>query len=119
MNHSRISGAQEALVGRAGFGMPTLDHPVGGTCVAVGHPEARTGSEPGGVVGVVGGWGGGDISSVKGRDRAVGSSGRCPECARLLGTFPAAVVASLGGVSVRSLTGEACCCCACGEFRGG
>lgn len=117
MNHSRISGAEEALVGRAGFAMPTLDHPVGGTCVAVGHPEARTGSEPGGVVGWWGG--GGDISSVKGRDRAVGSSGRRPECARLLGTFPAAVVASLGGVSVRSLTGEACCCCACGEFRGG
>lgn len=61
MNYSRISGAQEALVGRAGFGMPTLDHPVGGTCVAVGHPEARTGSEPGGVVGAgVGGGGGGE-----------------------------------------------------------
>lgn len=72
MNHSRISGAEEALVGRAGFGMPTLDHPVGRTCVAVGHPEARTGSEPGGVVGAGVGWGwGGDISSVKGRDRGV------------------------------------------------
>ena len=41
----------EARTGRAGFGMPTLDHPVGGTCVAVGHPGVRTGSEPGG-------WGG-------------------------------------------------------------
>lgn len=47
MNYSRISGAEEALTGRAGFGVPTLDHPVGGTCVAVGHPEVRTGSEPG------------------------------------------------------------------------
>lgn len=89
--------------------MPTLDHPVGGTCVAVGHPEVRTGSEPGG---------GGDLSSVKGRDCAVGSSGRRRECARLLGTFLAAVVASLGEVFVRSLTGEACCG-ACGDFGGG
>lgn len=60
-----------------------------------------------------GGWGG-DLSSVKGRDCAVGSSGRRRECARLLGTFFAA--ASLGGVSVRSLTGEACCC---DDFGGG
>lgn len=110
MSYSRIGGAEEALAGRAGFGMPTFDHPVGGTCVAVGHPEVRTGKVPGG-------WGG-DLSSVKGRDCAVGSSGRRRECARLLGTFLAAVVASLGGVSVRSLTGEACCC-ACGDFGGG
>lgn len=48
MKCSRISGREEALSGRAGFGMPTLDHPVGGTCVAVGHPAVRTGSEPGG-----------------------------------------------------------------------
>lgn len=47
MSYSRIRGAEEDLAGRAGFGMPTFDHPVGGTCVAVGHPEVRTGKEPG------------------------------------------------------------------------
>lgn len=26
--------------------MPTFDHPVGGTCVAVGHPGVGTGTEP-------------------------------------------------------------------------
>lgn len=26
--------------------MPTFDHPVGGTCVAVGHPGVGTGAEP-------------------------------------------------------------------------
>lgn len=26
--------------------MPTFDHPVGGTCVAVGHPGVGTGIEP-------------------------------------------------------------------------
>lgn len=61
MNYSRISGTEEALTGRAGFGMPTLDHPVGGTCVAVGHPEVRTGSEPGGGGG---GGEGGDLSPL-------------------------------------------------------
>lgn len=45
MSYSRIGGAEEALAGRAGFGMPTFDHPVGGTCVAVGHPEVGTGKE--------------------------------------------------------------------------
>lgn len=62
--------------------------------------------------------GGGALSSVKGRDCGIVSSGRRRECARLLGTFLAAVVASLGGVSVLSRTGEACCC-ACGDFGGG
>lgn len=96
--------------------MPTFDHPVVGTCVAVGHPEVRTGTEPRGRVGW--GWGGENLPSVKGRDCAVGSSARRRESARLLGTFLAAVVASLGGVPVRSLTGEAGCC-ACGDFGGG
>lgn len=31
--------------------MPTFDHPVGGTCVAVGHPGVGTGAEPRGVRG--------------------------------------------------------------------
>lgn len=48
MSYSRIGGAEEALAGRAGFGMPTFDHPVGGTCVALGHPEVRTGKGVGG-----------------------------------------------------------------------
>lgn len=61
---------------------------------------------------------GGALSSVKGRDCGVGSSGRRRQYARLLGAFLAAVVASLGGVSVLSRTGEACCC-ACGDFGGG
>lgn len=92
--------------------MPTFDHPVGGTCVAVGHPGVGTGAEPRGVRGR------GALSSVKGRDCGVGSSGRRRECARLLGAFLAAVVASLGGGSAVSRTGEACCC-ACGDFGGG
>lgn len=57
-------------------------------------------------------------SSVKGRDCGVESSGRRREYARLLGAFLAAAVASLGGVSVLSWTGEACCC-ACGDSGGG
>lgn len=93
--------------------MPTFDHPVGGTCVAVGHPGVGTGTEPKGF-----GERGGALSSVKGRDCGVGSSGRRRQYARLLGAFLAAVVASLGGVSVLSRTGEACCC-ACGDFGGG
>lgn len=35
--------------------MPTFDHPVGGTCVAVGHPGVGTGTEPGSGAGVGGG----------------------------------------------------------------
>lgn len=50
-SYSRIIGTEVALTGRAGFGMPTFDHPVGGTCVAVGHPGVGTGTEPRG-------WGG-------------------------------------------------------------
>lgn len=92
--------------------MPTFDHPVGGTCAAVGHPGVGTGTEPRRVGGM------GALSSVKGRDCGVGSSGRRGEYARLLGAFLAAVVASLGGVSVLSRTGKACCC-ACGDFGGG
>lgn len=94
--------------------MPTFDHPVGGTCAAVGHPGVGTGERSRGGVGGKGR----TLSSVKGRDRGVGSSGKRREYARLLGAFLAAVVASLGGVSVLSRTGEACCC-ACGDFGGG
>lgn len=51
MRYSRIIGTEVVLTGRAGFGMPTFDHPVGGTCGAVGHPGVGTGTEPRG-------WGG-------------------------------------------------------------
>lgn len=51
MSYSRIIGTEAVRTGRAGFGMPTFDHPVGGTCVAVGHPGFGTGTEPRG-------WGG-------------------------------------------------------------
>lgn len=51
MRCSRIIGTEVVLTGRAGFGMPTFDHPVGGTCGAVGHPGVGTGTEPRG-------WGG-------------------------------------------------------------
>lgn len=46
MSNSRITGTGVVFIGRAGFGMPTFDHPVGGTCVAVGHPGVGTGTEP-------------------------------------------------------------------------
>lgn len=75
MSYRRIIFTEVALTGRAGFGMPTFDHPVGGTCVAVGHPGVGTGTEPRGA-------GGGALSSVKGRDCGVGSSGRRREYAR-------------------------------------
>lgn len=58
MKYSRIIGTEVALTGRAGFGMPTFDHPVGGTCVAVGHPGAGTGTEPRG-------WGGSFLSRAE------------------------------------------------------
>lgn len=109
------------LSGRVGFGMPTFDHPVVGTCVAVGHPGSRDGTRAvemgwGGGGGQMGGrWGG--LSSVRGRDRAVGSSGRRRQCARSLGDSPAAVVASLGVVFALCRPKEGCCCC--GDFGGG